>query len=318
MKHNQSRRKRRDGSYIQVNAGLGGKLERYRGRGAVDAPRHVVRATRDANASRTRVAFVAFLQSVIFSGKTASQTRRQGSIQWKSNLFHPYFYSSPLSLEIGGKRLASGNFRGRIVTESLHRVARPQAHNVRSRLHLQLAMQASKSLCTVAHARRVLSPRTEHRINTRTACLSTFAPCRPVPPKAHRHIIRPHTLSTATSSKHLSRPFSSSHHLLNDSHPPPPTTSFPDPTRPDLFYHLVFLERTSITNSPFSSDVDAGDIPVFAVSLLERPPPFAGSSTVLGWLPAEGGAEGEEGGEGEVEGGVGLNDFTENREFLVC
>lgn len=53
---------------------------------------------------------------------------------------------------------------------------------------------------------------------------------------------------------------------------------------------------------------------MFAVSLLESPPPFAASSTVLGWLPAEGGGA-EDGGEGE--GGVGLNDFTENREWLL-
>lgn len=57
---------------------------------------------------------------------------------------------------------------------------------------------------------------------------------------------------------------------------------------------------------------------MFAVSLLERPPPFAASSTVLGWLPAEGGGveDGVEDG-GEGEGGVGLNDFTENREWFL-
>lgn len=170
-------------------------------------------------------------------------------------------------------------------------------------------MQASKSL---SHARRLISRRATHHITTKTACLSTFITCRPSQNSTARRTpscLHPHLPTRPT------RTFFSSNHLHNEPHqaPPEPPTSFKDPTRPDLFYHLVFLERNSITHSPFSSDVDAGDIPVFAVSLLERPPPFAASSTVLGWLPAEGGAE--EGAEdGEGEGGVGLNDFTENRE----
>lgn len=174
-------------------------------------------------------------------------------------------------------------------------------------------MQTSKSL---SHARRLISRRATHHITTKTACLSTFITCRPsqnsttrrTPSCLHSHL-----------PKRPTRTFFSSNHLHNDSHqiPPEPPTSFTDPTRPDLFYHLVFLERNSITHSPFSSDVDVGDIPVFAVSLLERPPPFAASSTVLGWLPAEGGGA-EDGAEdgGEGEGGVGLNDFTENREWF--
>ncbi|ETW77269.1 hypothetical protein HETIRDRAFT_241563, partial [Heterobasidion irregulare TC 32-1] len=72
-------------------------------------------------------------------------------------------------------------------------------------------------------------------------------------------------------------------------------TTFVDPNRPDLFYHLV------APPTPLSSSR-----PVFAVSLLEAPPPSSTSSTILGWLPAEA--------EGESEG-AGLNDFKENSQF---
>ncbi|KAI0649914.1 hypothetical protein C8Q79DRAFT_901051 [Trametes meyenii] len=69
--------------------------------------------------------------------------------------------------------------------------------------------------------------------------------------------------------------------------------SFPDPDRPDLFYHL-FPAPTSISSSA----------PVFAISFLPEAPPSVLSSAVVGWLPASG--QGEE---------AGLNDFVENERF---
>ncbi|KAI0634286.1 hypothetical protein C8Q77DRAFT_1055182 [Trametes polyzona] len=76
---------------------------------------------------------------------------------------------------------------------------------------------------------------------------------------------------------------------------PPGTAvqSFPDPDRPDLFYHL-FPAPTSISSST----------PVFAVSFLPDPPPSVLSCAVVGWLPASGSGE-----------GAGLNDFVENERF---
>ncbi|KAI0050281.1 hypothetical protein FA95DRAFT_1555789 [Auriscalpium vulgare] len=72
-------------------------------------------------------------------------------------------------------------------------------------------------------------------------------------------------------------------------------TTFSDPSRSELFYHLVPpptpLSRTH---------------PVFAVSLLPHAPPRPDSSTVLGWLPAE-----TPGNEDQA----GLNDFKENPAF---
>ncbi|THH31833.1 hypothetical protein EUX98_g2343 [Antrodiella citrinella] len=68
--------------------------------------------------------------------------------------------------------------------------------------------------------------------------------------------------------------------------------SFPDPDRPDLFYHLF--------HPPPSST------PVYALSFLPHAPAFIRSRTVLGWLPA-----GASGG----EDGAGLNDFKENSAF---
>ncbi|KAI0698968.1 hypothetical protein C8T65DRAFT_793918 [Cerioporus squamosus] len=69
--------------------------------------------------------------------------------------------------------------------------------------------------------------------------------------------------------------------------------SFPDPDRPDLFYHL-YTPPTALSSTT----------PVFALSFLPTPPPSILSATVLGWLPASG--------EGD---GAGLNDFVENERF---
>ncbi|KAI0767389.1 hypothetical protein C8Q74DRAFT_1203811 [Fomes fomentarius] len=66
-----------------------------------------------------------------------------------------------------------------------------------------------------------------------------------------------------------------------------------DEDRPDLFYHL-FDPPT-----PLSSEV-----PIFAISFLDSPPPSILSASVIGWLPALGPGE-----------GAGLNDFVENERF---
>jgi hypothetical protein len=70
-----------------------------------------------------------------------------------------------------------------------------------------------------------------------------------------------------------------------------PSTSFSDPVRPDIFYHLVHRPRS--------------DVPSFALSFLPTPPPSADSVTIIGWLPAS--TEGQ-------DGEAGLNDFEENSE----
>lgn len=66
--------------------------------------------------------------------------------------------------------------------------------------------------------------------------------------------------------------------------------TFPDPDRPDLFYHL-FTPPTPLSSTH----------PVYALSFLSSPPSSIMSASVIGWLPASG--------EGE---GAGLNDFVEN------
>ncbi|KAG0704132.1 hypothetical protein DFH29DRAFT_913101 [Suillus ampliporus] len=65
-----------------------------------------------------------------------------------------------------------------------------------------------------------------------------------------------------------------------------------DPSRPDLFYHLVSLPTSG---------------PAYALSFLTQPPPTPDSCSVIGWLPAE------TTGEGDAE--AGLNDFVENPKF---
>jgi hypothetical protein len=95
---------------------------------------------------------------------------------------------------------------------------------------------------------------------------------------------------------HSPRHFTSSpvHALLSDGPSPeiPTSTTFEDPSRKGLFYHLV----------PPPTPLSATR-PAFAVSLLADAPPSPESSTVLGWLPAE--TPGD-------DCNAGLNDFVEN------
>ncbi|KAF9224786.1 hypothetical protein BS17DRAFT_795164 [Gyrodon lividus] len=72
-----------------------------------------------------------------------------------------------------------------------------------------------------------------------------------------------------------------------------------DPSRQDLFYHLVSLPRSS---DPVQST------PMYALSFLPTLPPSGRSRTIIGWLPAI-----AEGGNEDVE--AGLNDFVENPRF---
>jgi hypothetical protein len=115
---------------------------------------------------------------------------------------------------------------------------------------------------------------------------------------------RPHTplLTLASHVERLAPPhtprhFTSSpvHALPSDGPSPevPTSTTFEDPSRKGLFYHLV------LPPTPLSATR-----PVFAVSLLADAPPSPESSTVLGWLPAE--TPGD-------DSNAGLNDFVENR-----
>ncbi|KAK7461109.1 hypothetical protein VKT23_009035 [Stygiomarasmius scandens] len=76
---------------------------------------------------------------------------------------------------------------------------------------------------------------------------------------------------------------------------PADSTSFPDPSRPDLFYHLIYPP------SPLS-DI----LPVYALSFLPDSPPKPDSASIIGWLPAQ--AEGN-------DNEAGLNDFKENPKF---
>ncbi|VDB85169.1 unnamed protein product [Peniophora sp. CBMAI 1063] len=72
-------------------------------------------------------------------------------------------------------------------------------------------------------------------------------------------------------------------------------TTFPDPDRPDIWYHL-FEPPTPAS----------GTHHVFAVSLISTPPPIANSASIIGWLPAEHPS-------GQQEAGV--SDFVENPTF---
>ena len=73
-------------------------------------------------------------------------------------------------------------------------------------------------------------------------------------------------------------------------------TSFRDPERPDLYYHLVG-PPTPVSRSQ----------PAFALSFLPTLPEPADSSAIIGWLPAV-----VEQNSGQSQGEAGLNDFVEN------
>lgn len=87
---------------------------------------------------------------------------------------------------------------------------------------------------------------------------------------------------------------------------------FPDPNRPDLFYHVVD-PPTPISKS----------LPAFSISFLQHSPPRVDSSTVLGWLPAETymtdspDTLGMDHAHQKKETSAGLRDFVGNRECIL-
>ncbi|KAF5310560.1 hypothetical protein D9619_007869 [Psilocybe cf. subviscida] len=83
-------------------------------------------------------------------------------------------------------------------------------------------------------------------------------------------------------------------------------TMFPDPNRPDLFYHLV--------NAPTPV---SQTLPAYAISFLKETPPSVNSAIILGWLPAQTHASRSEGGSGAKEQTSALNDFKENPKFIA-
>ncbi|KAF9255249.1 hypothetical protein L218DRAFT_967481, partial [Marasmius fiardii PR-910] len=105
----------------------------------------------------------------------------------------------------------------------------------------------------------------------------------------HFHNNSPSLSAPVSRVLFLERPSTTRVYSTNQASQPPgqETTSFPDPSRPDLFYHLVQVSTSSY--------------PSFAVSFLPTPPPSPESETIIGWLPADEGA--------------GLNDFKENSKF---
>jgi len=77
---------------------------------------------------------------------------------------------------------------------------------------------------------------------------------------------------------------------------------FPDPNRPDLFYHLVNPP------TPLSSS-----LPAFALSFLDTAPPSVNSPTVIGWLPAQTHANDASGPSQSQQKVAVLQDFVGNR-----
>ncbi|KAF9471101.1 hypothetical protein BDN70DRAFT_820464 [Pholiota conissans] len=85
---------------------------------------------------------------------------------------------------------------------------------------------------------------------------------------------------------------------------------FPDPHRPDLFYHLVHAP------TPLSKT-----LPAFALSFLDRSPSSVDSPAVIGWLPAQTYETDtpeppREGRSQPEERSAGLNDFIVNDKFV--
>lgn len=82
---------------------------------------------------------------------------------------------------------------------------------------------------------------------------------------------------------------------------------FPDPARPDLFYHFVYPP------TPLSHTT-----PAFALSFLETTPPSVDSPTIIGWLPAQTYSTDSPDNEGSKSKGTSstLQDFVVNGEFV--
>ncbi|KAF9451434.1 hypothetical protein P691DRAFT_699271 [Macrolepiota fuliginosa MF-IS2] len=94
---------------------------------------------------------------------------------------------------------------------------------------------------------------------------------------------------------------------FNSSDAPNRGESFPDPSRPDLFYHLIQPP------TPTSKT-----LPAYALSYLQEKPPTSSSATIIGWLPAQGrGNERNNGTDPKItSGNITLEDFVSNSKFL--
>ncbi|KAH8102220.1 hypothetical protein BXZ70DRAFT_60781 [Cristinia sonorae] len=131
---------------------------------------------------------------------------------------------------------------------------------------------------------RLIIPRTIH-----FSVIRTFIICSKFP----RHYPSyPHPRAPHIPIPRIKRPFTTAARP----HETQRTESFPDPDRPDLFYHL-FHPPTALSSSA----------PVYALSFLQDAPRNVTSKTILGWLPAA----------GQGADGAGLNDFKENPAFRV-
>jgi hypothetical protein len=108
------------------------------------------------------------------------------------------------------------------------------------------------------------------------------------------------TILNATSQWRITRDFSSQ---MTD-------IFYPDPNRPDLFYHFVHPP------TPLSPS-----LPAFALSFLNATPASADSETVIGWLPAQTymtdtpDIPGSQSSQEPRKTSAGLHDFVPNREF---
>ncbi|KAL1745946.1 hypothetical protein HDZ31DRAFT_35159 [Schizophyllum fasciatum] len=139
---------------------------------------------------------------------------------------------------------------------------------------------------------RALRP-CQKRLQSPTRTCMAFARAYHTPARCLR-------LTSCTPRTPISTP--TKQHLLtsalfkrHDSTAAQPQRSFADPSRPDLFYHL--LDPPTPLPNP--------SLPAYALSFLEELPDASHSPAIIGWLPAVAGAEGE----------AGLNDFRENPQF---
>lgn len=114
--------------------------------------------------------------------------------------------------------------------------------------------------------------------------LPTFSPRLVISSTRGLHLLYPRTLHS--SHRHFL------HTTVARHQDEQPITTFSDPERSELFYHLL--------NPPNSI---SNEYPVYAVSFLPYPPPTPASATILGWLPAQNSTQNSE---------SGLNDFVEN------
>lgn len=76
--------------------------------------------------------------------------------------------------------------------------------------------------------------------------------------------------------------------------------SFSDPSRPDLFYHVV-QPPTPVSKT----------LPAYALSFSSEKPPSQSSVTIIGWLPAQGQVDPKIAGAEDAT----LEDFVDNRKY---